>query len=118
MFDPLFFRLLDDSYRFQANHYAPFINDTFGHQTGDELLKITSQILLKLTRQEDIVARIGGYEFVILLPRTTEKQAQEMIGRIMDECKVTEFNGIKVSISLGVACKENPSLDICSFFLY
>ncbi|MEN6327967.1 MAG: HD domain-containing phosphohydrolase [Syntrophomonas sp.] len=88
------------------------VNDTFGHQTGDQLLKTSAQILQKLTRQEDIVARIGGDEFVILLPRTTEKQAQDMVDRIVQECGGTELNGIKVSISLGVACKEDPSTDI------
>ncbi len=88
------------------------INDTFGHQTGDELLKASVQILQKLTRQEDIVARVGGDEFVILLPRTSEKQAQDMTSRIIEECRTTELNGIKVSISLGVACKEDPDTDI------
>lgn len=88
------------------------VNDTFGHQTGDELLKTSVQILQKLTRQEDIVARVGGDEFVILLPRTSEEQARDMINRINHECRITDLNGIKVSISMGVACKTEPGVDI------
>lgn len=88
------------------------LNDTFGHQTGDELLKMSCKIFKKVTREEDIVARIGGDEFVILLPRTPEKHAQNMVERILKECDEVELNGIRVSIALGVACKEDLDTDI------
>lgn len=55
-----------------------FFNDTYGHSTGDEILKSAAEILKKSCREVDIIARWGGDEFVILMPQTTEKQALEM----------------------------------------
>jgi diguanylate cyclase (GGDEF)-like protein/PAS domain S-box-containing protein len=88
------------------------LNDTFGHQIGDELLKLGSEIMRKVTRPEDIVARIGGDEFIILLPNTSEKVAKNIMKRIIEECDNRDIKGIKVSISLGVACKKDLETDI------
>jgi len=82
-------------------------NDIFGHLEGDKLLKQIAQILLMTTRKEDIVARWGGDEFVIILPRTDEITAAIIIDRILKECNEAKSDLIKPSISLGYATKTN-----------
>ncbi|WP_241006445.1 GGDEF domain-containing protein, partial [Aeromonas media] len=51
------------------DHFKP-INDTFGHETGDLLLKLVAERMGECVREEDLVARLGGDEFVIMLPDT------------------------------------------------
>jgi len=83
------------------------INDGFGHSKGDELLIEISKILKSCGREEDIVARIGGDEFGILLPRTDSKAAHQICNRIYDTCNghALNENVIYPSISLGHATK-------------
>jgi PAS domain S-box/diguanylate cyclase (GGDEF) domain len=82
------------------------INDVFGHLEGDRLLKETAEILKRVCRSEDILARWGGDEFVILLPKTSTQDSEEIVVRIIKECKKTSGQKIPVSLSLGVATKE------------
>jgi len=88
------------------------LNDTFSHLEGDRLLIEIAKILKKATRSEDIVARWGGDEFVILLPKTSYNDAQKVYHRIKDLCKKSMYKPITPSISLGCATKtesiENP----------
>jgi diguanylate cyclase (GGDEF)-like protein len=58
------------------------INDTCGHQAGDERLCQFAQHLLKITRDADLVFRYGGDEFAILLPETTLEGAEEVVHRL------------------------------------
>jgi diguanylate cyclase (GGDEF)-like protein len=58
------------------------INDSLGHKKGDELLIKTANILKKVIRDEDILARWGGDEFAILLPNTNQQEAKRVIERI------------------------------------
>jgi len=81
-----------------------FVNDNFGHTKGDELLKRLANILSSIFRKEDVVARIGGDEFVIILPNVDEETVQFLCKRVKDACKESNYKSeLKVSVSLGYA---------------
>ncbi len=88
------------------------VNDTYGHEKGDEMLKRTAEILKKSCREEEMVARWGGDEFVILFPKTTAYETNKVCVRIMRNCKKAYVNEIPVSIALGFACKESSGKDL------
>jgi len=80
------------------------VNDTQGHEAGDKLLRMAARIILGAFRVEDIVARIGGDEFAVLLTETGEKVAEEAVRRTMDCPEVVK--GL-VSIAFGIASAES-----------
>jgi len=88
------------------------INDAFGHAEGDRIIKEASEIFKRACRAEDIIARWGGDEFVILLPKTPVSNLEEILERIKTECKKTQNQKIPLSISLGAATKESSSQSI------
>lgn len=88
------------------------LNDIYGHDKGDELLRKTSEVLKKATRLDDIVARIGGDEFVIILKRTDREGARSLIKRIKSLISSERISGIKGSIALGTDTKSSPDQDI------
>lgn len=85
------------------------VNDTLGHQTGDELIVKTAQVIQSVLRHGDTVARIGGDEFAILLPNTSEEAAEKVIKRMMEQCAQTIVGGQPLSSSFG--CVEMKSVD-------
>ncbi len=88
------------------------VNDAFGHQEGDRLLRRISDILRQSCREEDIVARWGGDEFIILLPQTDFKTAANICERIKRNSSTAEASPITLSIALGYATKEKMSQNI------
>ena len=96
------------------------INDTFGHKMGDRLLIKTSEILESCVRQEDIVARWAGDEFVILLPKTDKADARKISARIRKKCQKTYQKNCEkkleelppVSLGMGIAVKNRPNQNI------
>ncbi|MFW5961547.1 MAG: diguanylate cyclase domain-containing protein [bacterium] len=85
------------------------VNDNHGHLLGDEYLKKSADILNELLRTEDIIARIGGDEFAILLPETGKEETSQICRRIIKEFeKYNSANDFPVDfkISLGFATAE------------
>jgi two-component system, cell cycle response regulator len=90
------------------------VNDTAGHATGDLMIRGASRILQKGIRGEDVIARIGGDEFVVILPDTDEAAADLVMTRMREaETSYKERHAIfAVRISLGCAtAHEHSSLD-------
>lgn len=80
------------------------INDAFGHPAGDRVLRIVAENIAVRPRETDLVARIGGEEFGILLPSTDKKGALELAESIRDRIEHADFAELgKVTLSLGVA---------------
>ncbi|HHJ34193.1 MAG TPA: GGDEF domain-containing protein [Gammaproteobacteria bacterium] len=87
------------------------INDTYGHATGDEVLKEISGVLNTMTREGDVLARWGGEEFIIMLPQTSLYHATQIAERIRvtisDLHIKTKLHELKITVSLGVAQKHS-----------
>lgn len=81
------------------------INDSFGHPTGDEILKKAAELITKVCRADDIVARLGGDEFVVLLSKAGEEDAASLIKRVQEELLEEKIEEIPLSISFGQATK-------------
>jgi diguanylate cyclase (GGDEF)-like protein len=82
------------------------INDSFGHRAGDEALIEVASLLAKGVRHSDVVARIGGDEFGILLECADEAAAQETAARLIDQICSCEFvhdgDALPLSVAIGV----------------
>jgi len=76
--------------------YFKAINDTYGHQRGDEILFNVAQTLKRYTRKQDAVYRYGGEEFVVVLPHTNEEEAVQVMEKL--RVKVSEETMATVSI--------------------
>ncbi len=93
------------------------INDTFGHAAGDQLIKQAAQALQQSFRGADVVARIGGDEFAVILQHADEATVKESIKRVRSfQTVINQDSGdYALSISLGSATAEN-SEQLCNTF--
>lgn len=92
------------------------INDSFGHSVGDDLLKKAAHIIRRSCRVDDIVARIGGDEFVLVLPKTSATEAGEIIKQINEILSTEKLGTIDISISFGYSTKDNDEIIIQDVF--
>jgi diguanylate cyclase (GGDEF)-like protein len=80
------------------------VNDTYGHQTGDEVLTGVARILKENCRITDIIGRYGGEEFIIIMPDTSNLDAALLIQRIQTRIEETCFKGgIHITLSCGIS---------------
>ena len=88
------------------------VNDTFGHDVGDEVLVNVANLLRESIRETDIVGRIGGEEFAILLPNTKCDEAHVLLTRVADKLRSTEVRkDLYVTLSIGLTCLNADDKD-------
>lgn len=87
------------------------VNDSYGFEKGDQLLKETAAILANFIRDKDVLARWGGDEFIILVPGSTKEQALNIIKSLKARFAASKKVNIPISISFGVATAEKESAD-------
>jgi len=93
------------------------INDNFGHAVGDHVLKEVGRILKSSLRSGDIVTRIGGDEFLVLLPQTSSAFAVSFaekirLGIASTQIYASAFDRVPVSASLGLVAVSNPNVSV------
>lgn len=83
------------------------INDTYGHDVGDQVLIKTASVIRAVFRESDIVARIGGEEFAVIMPFTDNQQAHRVALRVLNDIRdntiVVGKHSINLTISIGIA---------------
>lgn len=94
-----------------------FINDTLGHLAGDRALKACAGVLQMSIRKKDVLSRIGGDEFVLVLPRTSREAAARIAGRIYSNLNLYRETGpeVLIGLSLGYAtatCQKQPLMEV------
>lgn len=89
------------------------VNDRFGHDAGDRVLRVVADLLTKSVRASDIVVRSGGEEFVVVMPATSREEALgccERLRRALRERPWPELDGdLSLTLSAGVVCADEPS---------
>ena len=93
------------------------INDTIGHAAGDRVLQDLAYLIRKQLRAYDLAYRLGGEEFVVLLPGSTQEEGSRMADRIRDAITAAPVAGVSVTVSCGVsASAAGGSFDYPSAF--
>jgi len=88
------------------------INDAFGHESGDKLLISAANLISDSCRETDLVSRVGGDEFVIVMPNTNEIEVEKIIEKLKKDSKRITIESIELSISFGYETKNKISEDI------
>lgn len=94
------------------------INDNFGHQVGDQVLRTAAMLLRETVRKIDLVGRYGGEEFIVILPNAGRRAASEVAERCRRHLAETAIvadgeESLAITASLGVGSNENsPSMDV------
>ena len=102
---------------FDIDHFK-VLNDRYGHQGGDRVLKALAVLLKRLVRETDTVGRLGGDEFIILCPRTDQAEAYLLVHRLLKEVREFAFDvegkPVYISISIGATffSREGFSPDV------
>ncbi|MDD3172550.1 MAG: diguanylate cyclase, partial [Herbinix sp.] len=89
-----------------------FINDNYGHEKGDEQLRKVAAGIQIACRADDIVARWGEDEFVVLLLKTKYEEVERIINRIKEQCSKEFVNDMSINISFGWDTKNNSNEEI------
>lgn len=88
------------------------VNDIYTYNSGDDVLVELALVLRSCVRNEDICARWGGDEFLILLPETATESSLPVANKILEAMRMTEFKankpGIRITVSIGV-CEHKPA---------
>ena len=107
--DPLSLIMLD------LDHFKE-VNDTHGHQTGDIVLKELASLLAGSLRKSDILGRVGGEEFAVLLPNTPEyhaaQAAEKLRGKVGQAIFDASHTRLQCTVSIGVAAAETVGHDL------
>lgn len=93
------------------------INDAFGHQMGDRLLQIVTKALVDVCRKDDTICRIGGDEFVILLPKTDIRETEHVINKIHHKISDQRLKNTIISVSIGCATKTILDQKVMEIYL-
>jgi diguanylate cyclase (GGDEF)-like protein len=116
----IFLESLGSAISFAQRHQTPLsvimadlddfkcVNDTFGHNTGDQVLQAFATLLMENSRQEDLAARFGGEEFIMMLPGTGPEEAAVLGERLRRQWKELTYPGlhIRITASFGVAAYQ------------
>jgi diguanylate cyclase (GGDEF)-like protein len=92
------------------------INDTYGHPTGDRVIEVVSELAKNALRTEDVMGRIGGEEFLCVLPRADADIAEKIAQRMKNEISNFKFDvdnddAFSVTISVGISCYNEEVSD-------
>ena len=94
------------------------VNDTLGHKQGDHLLQVVARVIKSCFREEDIVARVGGDEFAVIIPRGNQKRmeiATSLIRKAINEYN-SENDDFPISVSVGYAWREDFNISMAAVY--
>ncbi len=100
------------------------INDVYGHHAGDELIKIAASLFRIIFPDTTMMFRVGGDEFVFIVPGTTEEEGKELIDKLQNAAKTIRLKGKALAVSYGLCVMDsknsnfNECLDIADKAMY
>lgn len=89
-----------------------FVNDSFGHSYGDELIKSVADVLRRSLRGYELISRLGGDEFLVILENTSKKDTVKIVQRIQEYIHKSDYAKMGLSVSFGFATKASTEVSL------